>query len=147
MGASCSGSTACGGVTMSDERHEIRLREAVSGSPPDLLDKIKDAIENLFDCSVYAAGGYIKGKSDQEVAKAAEIKAKALSHLGNLELDRQRLLAERDKLLCDDKQKMYELKTKRLEAIVNSLVRLQELNVKVQIEVVTEKLIEAMEEF
>ncbi len=91
---------------MDSERHQIRLREANSENPPDLLEKIKDAIDKLFDNSVSAASGFIKGKSDQELAKASEIKAQALAHLGNLELDRQRLLAERDKLFCDDKQKM-----------------------------------------
>jgi hypothetical protein len=131
---------------MYNERHQIQLREVKPENPPDLLDQIKEAIEKLFGDSVSAAGGFIKGKSDQELAKASEIKAQALSHLGNLELERQRLVAERDKLLCDDKQKMYELKTKRLEAIVNCLVRLQEMNVKVQLEVVIEKLINAMEE-
>jgi hypothetical protein len=129
-----------------NESHQIRLREVGSDNPPDLLDKIKDSIERLFDSSVSGAGGYVKGKGEQELAKASEIKAQALSHLGNLELERQRLLAERDKLISEDKQKMYELKTKRLEAIVNCLVRLQEMNVKVQIDVVIEKLIQAMED-
>jgi hypothetical protein len=129
-----------------EERHQIRLREATSGSPSDLLDRIKDAIDELFDCSVSAAGGYVKGKSEQELAKAAEIKAKAFSQLANLDLERQRLLAERDRLLREDRQKMYELKTQRLEAIVNSLVRLKELGVEVQIEVVVERLLRAIEE-
>lgn len=130
-----------------NDRHEIRLREATSGSPPDLLDRIKDAIDELFDCSVSAAGGYVKGKSDQELAKAAEIKAQAFSHLANLDLERQRLLTERDRLLREDRQKMYELKTQRLEAIVNTLVRLQEMGVQVQIEVLVERLLKAMEEY
>ena len=128
-----------------NERHQIQLREAAPENPPDLLDRIRGAIDELFDCSVSATGGYIKGKSDQELAKAAEIKTKAFSHLANLDLERQRLLAERDKLLREDRQKMYELKTKRLETIINSLVRLQEMGVKVQIEVVVERLIKAME--
>lgn len=129
-----------------DERHQIQLREAASGNPPDLLERIKDAIDELFDCSVSAAGGYVKGKSEQELAKAAEIKAKAFSQLANLDLERQRLLAERDRLLREDRQKMYELKTQRLEAIINSLIRLQEMGVKVHIEIVVERLLKAIEE-
>jgi hypothetical protein len=132
---------------MNNERHQIRLREASPGNPPELLDRIKDAIDELFDCSISAAGGYVKGKSDQELAKAAEIKAKAFSHLANLDLERQRLLAERDKLLCEDRQKMYELKTQRLEAIINSLIKLKEMGTNVQIEIVVERLIKAMEEY
>jgi hypothetical protein len=131
-----------------NERHEIRLREASSENPPELLDRIKDAIDELFDVSVSAAGGFVKGKSDQELAKASEIKAKAFSHLANLDLERQRLLTERDRLLREDRQKMYELKTQRLEAVINSLVKLREMNVNVQIEVLVEKLIVgAMEEY
>jgi hypothetical protein len=130
-----------------DERHQIRLREAASGNPQDLLNRIKDAIDELFDCSVSAAGGFIKGKSDQELAKASEIKAKAFSHLASLDLERERLLTERDKLLSEDRQKMYELKTHRLEAIISSLIKLQEMGAKVHIEVVVERLIEAMEEY
>jgi hypothetical protein len=129
-----------------NERHQIRLREVSSENPPELLDRIKDAIDELFDCSVSSAGGYIKGKSDQEVAKAAEIKTKAFAHLANLDLERQRLLTERDKYLREDKQKMYELKTLRLEAIISSLVKLQAMGATVQIEVVVERLINAMEE-
>ena len=132
---------------MNNERHQIRLREASQGNPPELLDRIKEAIDELFDCSVSAAGGYVKGKSDQELAKAAEIKAKAFSHLANLDLDRQRLLSERDRLLREDRQKMYELKTQRLEAIISSLIKLQEMGANVQIEIVVERLIKAMEEY
>lgn len=145
MGTSDPFITACGGVVM-DERHQIRLRETKSGNPPDLLDKIQEAINELFDCSVSGAGNFVKGKGGQELAKAEEIKAKAIACLADLEFERQRLLAERDKLILEDKQKMYELKTQRLEAVVNSLVRLKELGVNVQAEVVVQQLFASMNE-
>jgi hypothetical protein len=129
-----------------NEHHRIRLRESAPENPPDLLDRIKDAIDELFDCSVSAAGGFVKGKGEQELAKAAEIKAKAFSHLANLDLERQRLLTERDRLLREDRQKMYELKTQRLETVINILIKLQEMGVKVQIEVAAETLLKAIEE-
>lgn len=121
---------------MSDNQHEITLREAEPGNPSELLDRIKDAIDELFDCGVSSAGDYVKGKSSQEVAKASEIKAKAFAHLANLDLERQRLISERDKALAEDRQKMYELKTQRLQAVVNSLIKLKQMGVEIQIDVI-----------
>ena len=45
-----------------NERHRISLRESAPGSPPDILDRVKDAIDELFDYGVSAAGNYVKGK-------------------------------------------------------------------------------------
>ncbi|MBP0022310.1 MAG: hypothetical protein J7647_32735 [Cyanobacteria bacterium SBLK] len=128
------------------ERHEIVLLEAGSNNPPDLLDRIKSAVDELFDDGVSAAGGYVKGKGEQELAKAAEIKTKAFAHLANLELERERLLTERDKVSREDKQKMYELKTQRLDAVMGSLIKLKELGVEIQLEVIVNRLLSAMDE-
>jgi hypothetical protein len=130
---------------MNNEHHQITLREVTPENPPKILEKMTEALEEILGKGVSAAGDFIKGKSGQELAKVSEIEAQAHSHLDNLELERQRLVAERDKSICDDNQKMYELKTKRLEAIVNCLVRLKEMDVNVQL-VVSEKLIKAMDE-
>lgn len=101
-----------------------------------LCTKIKNTVEELLDDSVSAGSNYLKGKGNQEVAKATEIKAKAISYIGNLDIERQRLLTERDKIIREDKQKMYELKTQRLQEVVNSLLRLKELGADIDINVI-----------
>ena len=128
-----------------DEHHHIRMRQ-LPGSPPDLLDQLKESIEKLFECSVAGAANYIQGRGEQESAKASEIKAKALAQLGTLELERQRLITERDKAIHDHKRQMYELKTKRLTEVVNCLTRLQEFGVTVNLQVVADKLVQAIDE-
>lgn len=130
-----------------NERHRISLRESAPGNPPDILDRVKDAIDELFDYSVSAAGNYVKGKGSQETARAAEVRAKALSHLGNLDLERQKLIAERDQVIREDRQKMYELRTQRLTAIIDRLTKLKEIGVDIQMEVVIGQLLRAMEEY
>lgn len=129
-----------------NDRHQIRLHEASSDNPPELLDKMRDSINELFDCSVSAAGSFVKGKSEQELAKAVEIKTKAFSHLANLDLERQRLLVEQNQLIREDKQKMYELRTQRLEAVINSLEKLQKMGAKVKMETFEDILVKAMQE-
>ncbi len=133
-----------------DERHNIVLRQASSDNPPDLLTQLKQSIEELCNLSLGAAGDYLSGKGQQEVAKALEIKTQALQRLGGLESERQRLLMEREKMLRDDRAKMYELETQRilaenerikaatesLQKIVDSVARLKEMGVEVRLEVV-----------
>jgi hypothetical protein len=129
-----------------NDHHQIRLHETSSDNPPELLDKMRDSINELFDCSVSAAGSFVKGKSEQELAKAVEIKTKAFSHLANLDLERQRLLVEQNQLIRGDKQKMYELRTQRLEAVINSLEKLQKMGAKVKMETFEDILVKAMQE-
>lgn len=129
-----------------DERHKINLQEAGGNNPPEILDKLKNTVEELFDESVYAGSNYLQGKGNQEIAKATEIKAKAISYIGNLDLERQRLLTERDKIMREDKQKMYELKTQRLQEVVNSLLRLKELGANIDINIIANTLIKSINE-
>jgi hypothetical protein len=79
-------------------------------------------------------------EEEQEVAKAAEIRASALEKLGRLELERQKLIQERDAALREDlneqarvemahKQRMYELRTQRLREVVEALKALKDLGV------------------
>lgn len=128
-----------------NERHRLRMRE-LPGSPPDILDKLRESIEELFDCGLEGATEYVKGKTRQESAKANEIKAKALAQLGNLELERRRLIDERDRSVAEHERSMYELRTKRLNEVVNSLIKLRELGVEVNLEVVATSLVNALNE-
>ena len=128
-----------------DERQRIRMRQ-LPGSSPDLLEQIKASIEELFECSLAGATNYVQGRGEQESAKAAEIKAKALAQLGNLELERQRLIDERDKAVAEHKRTMYELRTQRLNEVVSSLIRLKEMEAPVNLEVVVNLLVQAANE-
>lgn len=130
---------------MSEDRHRIRMRQ-IPGSPPDLLDKLMESIEELFDCGVSGATNYVQGRGEQESAKASEIKAKALAQLGGLELERRKLIDERDKAIAEDRRLMYELRTQRLKEVVDSLIRLKEMSVSVNLEVVVGMLVQAVKE-
>lgn len=127
-----------------DERQRIRMSQLPGGLPN--LHQIRAAIETLCDSGVAGADDYVRGRGAQESAKAAEIKAKALAALADLDLERQRLIDERDKAIDEHQQKMYELRTQRLKEVVNSLVRLKELGVSVDLEVVANTLIQAVSE-
>lgn len=111
-----------------------------------MLEQLKDSIEELFECGLIGATNYVQGRGQQESAKAAEIKAKALAQLGTLELERQRLVDERDKAIAEHKQTMYELRTQRLKEVVDSLVRLRDMGVPVQLELVAQVLMQSAEE-
>lgn len=126
-----------------EELHRIHLSEVGPENPPDLLKKIKESIEELLDVGFSGAGQFVKGKSQQETAKALEIRAKAFQNLADLELERERLLNERNKIILEDNQKMFELKTKRLEVVLNCLIKLKESGVNIDIEVVVGSLLQS----
>lgn len=118
---------------MSD-RHEIALRETIgpTPNPPGLLAELRDLVVEFFPDAAESGSRWFRGKSEQEIAKAIEIRASALEKLGRLELERQKLLRERDEALLKaqseqdrdrtaHQQKMYELRTERLKAVVEAL--------------------------
>ena len=126
---------------MSD-RHDIAFREATEPgpNPPGLIAELRDLVMDLFPVTATSGVRYLVGKGEQEIAKAAEIRASALEKLGRLELERQKLVQERDAALRDDlneqvrdemnhEQKMYELKTQRLRDVVECLKHLKEMGV------------------
>lgn len=128
-----------------DERHHIRMRQ-LPGSSPELLQELRQelrkAIEELFDCSLAGAMNYVQGRGEQESAKAAEIKTKALAQLENLDLERQKLIDERDKAIAEDRRLMCELRTQRQKEVVDSLIRLKEMGVSVDLEFVARVLVQ-----
>ena len=65
-------------------------------------------------------------------------------HLGGLELERQKFVAERDAASAQSSQRQYELQTERLKAVVDSLLTLKQLGADVRLEVVADRLIAAM---
>jgi len=126
------------------DRYKLTLRESAPGSPPDLLERIKETIDDLSDCGTSTESDYIRQENLQEISRANSLREKALGYLADLESERQALLSEREQLRCEDRQKMYELKTKRIEVVISSLARLQELGVEIRLEVFMEPLILAL---
>jgi len=129
------------------ERHDIVLREATgpSPTPPALITELRDIIKDVFPETVedLARSGtrWWKGKSEQEIAKAMEIRASAMEKLGRLEIERQKLLNEREESLgkAQTEQKrdeqayklrMFELKTQRLKELVDAFKVIKEMGIK-----------------
>ncbi len=124
------------------ERLDIAARE-VTGSrpnPPSLLSRLREIILQVFADVAESGGSWLKGRGDQETAKAGEIRAATLEKVEGLEHDRLRLIQERDALLLKvtseqerdrmaHEQKMYELKTQRIKEVVVALQTLKDLGV------------------
>lgn len=148
------------------EHGEIISREAGDDNPPGLLADLKQQVSELFDGSGESGGKWIKGKADQETAKAAEIRAGIMNMLGQLEIERERLIKERDetkkKFRAEGKkernrheEKMYDLETQRIEAearaqaakaeamknAVQALRELRDLGVEVTLDIVQQALL------
>lgn len=75
---------------------EIRIRPSDPNDPPDILRDLVAQVHELLPTTGEAAGSWLRGKSQQELAKAAEIRANILGRLGELDLERQRLIQERE---------------------------------------------------
>ncbi len=136
------------------DRHDITLREAEGGGPPGWLDEIKRAVGELFSESEHFGKNYLKGKGEAELAKAAEIKARVLTALGNLDLQRQSLIEQRDNAIRSEqadfakaamahRQKMYELRTQRLKEVVEAAKTLKELGVTIDLTELAEEVVSA----
>ena len=139
------------------DRHDITLREAEGGGPPGVLDELKRAVGELFPETKTFAKNYVRGKGEVELAKVAEIKGRVLASLGNLEIERQRLIEDRNQRLRSDEndlakaamghaEKMYELKTQRLKTLVETAVALKDLGVRINLTKVAKELVSALAE-
>lgn len=139
------------------DRHDITLREAEGEGPPDWLEEVKRAVGELFAESETAAKKFVRGKGEQEVAKAMEIKARVFTALGNLDLERHRLIEDRDRAIRSDEKelamaamehraKMYELKTQRLKELVEAAKALKELGVRINLTEIGKELIRALKD-
>jgi hypothetical protein len=135
------------------EHHDIVLREAFGSqpNPPGLIVELRDLIRDVFPETVEdlarSGTGWLRGKSQQEIAKAMEIRASAMEKLGKLEIERLKLIRERDEVILKEgtqrnrdelahKQRMFELKTERLKAVVDALRVVKDLDVKLSVRIV-----------
>ena len=128
------------------EQHDIAITEADGPNPPDLLKYIVEQVEKLVPGASNSAGLFVRGKGETEIAKAAEIRARVITAIGQLEHERQRLVHERDVAIraaenehardqMAHEEKMFELKTQRLKAVVQALEQLAALGIDVTLEV------------
>lgn len=147
---------------MSDKRDDIILRPAREGGSPDLLGELVAAVEKLIPAAGKGGGKWIGGKGEQEVAKAAEIRARVMSMIGELQIERDRLIQERESAKeaarqtktqerHRHKERMHELATQRIDTEADALQKktealnkaidamksLRDLGVEVEIEVVS----------
>ncbi len=137
---------------MSEERLDITVRPANPTDRPNLIAELVDAVNNLIPAAGEGGSKWLRGKGEQEMAKVAEIKARVLTMLGNLENERQRLIHDREQARKAALQagqaeknrhteKMYELETQRMEAkaraikdAVEALRALRDMGVEITIE-------------
>jgi len=79
------------------ERHDIILHQHEDGpNPPDLLQQIVEDIKKLVPETGKAARKWLRAKGDQECAKVQEIKARIFEKIGQFEIERQRIIQQRD---------------------------------------------------
>lgn len=142
-----------------DESHDIILRQADDGpNPPYLLQQILDDVKELFPTATKAAGNILRGKGQQEVLKAQEIKARIVERVGQLEIERQRLIYEREEAerkaqlqqqrdrnthaerLIELEIERHREKTESLEKIIMCVKSLQEIGVEINMEIVSKAL-------
>ena len=115
-------------------RNDITLREGDGPNPPDLLEQLKTELESLLFTGTKSGRRWLFGKSEQEVAKAVEIKTRVIAEIAKIQNDCQRLRDERDAAAAGTKNeqhkndqhhkaRMYELETERFKAKADALLK------------------------
>ena len=137
------------------DRHDIILRQYEDGpNPPDLLQQIVDDIKKLVPETGKSARKWMRAKGDQELAKVQEIKVRVYEKIGQLEIERQRLIQQREEaerkaeLELQREKDKHELSVRELEIkwfkeranalreVVHCIVMLKELGIEVDINVI-----------
>lgn len=137
------------------ERHDVVLHQNDDGpNPPDLLRQIVEDVKKLVPETSEAARKYVKGKGEQEVAKAQEIKARIYEIIAKLEIERQRLIQQHDeaewKAELELQRGQYEIeraerelevqrfkeRTHALREVVDCIVKLKENGIEVNIRLI-----------
>jgi len=138
-----------------DERMDITLRKLGSPDDKSAIKELKQAFAQLLPDSVDSAQKWVKGKGEREIAKAAEIKTRIYSAIDQIENNRRkhvlaRKVAERKAQQAErenqrqHEEKMYKLRTERLKVAVDRLIRLREMGVQIEMEVIAEQLMSAI---
>lgn len=100
------------------ERHDAFIRQVEAPDSPNPLQQIvedlKRDLTELVPVASQALRKYVGSKGEEAVARVQEIKARIYENIGRLEIERQRLLKERD-----DARQKYDLEAKRDENMHN----------------------------
>ena len=97
------------------ERYEVPVRRSDDGhNRPDVLQQILAEINEAFPGTLKGLTNVVKGKGQQQLAKARETQANILKIIVLLDLERQR---SKDAHL----ERMYQLETQRLQAKAKAL--------------------------
>jgi hypothetical protein len=143
------------------ERHEIILRPAEGENPADLLKQIVEDVKKLVPTAGKAVRKYVEAKGDEAEARVGEIKARIYEKIAQFEIERQRLIqqrdlarqkvkrqARRDRDARRAKTKELELqllreRTQALHDVVDCIVKLRELGIEIDLKLI-QKVQEAM---
>ena len=150
---------------MEEKQNDIVLRQAEG---LDVLQELLQDVRKLMPTAAESAGNYLKGKGIQEIAKAQDIYANVAQKIGQLELERQRLVAERNQALRKaeleedhnkrkislkreiakkkHEERMFELKNQRLHEIVETLKACRDSGIEVDIQLITKALYDVLGE-
>jgi len=138
------------------ERNDIILREEGGDGEGKILRELKQAVDQLFPTAIDSTRKWIKGKSEQEVAKVAEIKSKVYAQIGKMENERIKLIQDRDIAIKNaeitekdnlrkHQREMYDLRTKRMKEVIDSILCLKNIGAEIDLEVIISSLMSAME--
>ncbi|MDP9178493.1 MAG: hypothetical protein M3O61_12505 [Gemmatimonadota bacterium] len=141
--------------TGGDLEHELELSEASPKAPVGLLPRLLQQIRDYLPGLAAAGEQYLQAKVAQETLKALEIRARIRAQLDTVEIERQRMIAERDERsraaaraeeneTAQREARLIELETQRLEAMARAaaaLKALQELGVNIDIEVLRQRVL------
>jgi len=137
------------------ERHDIILRQHEDKTnPPDLLRQIIQDVKKLVPETGKSARKWMRAKGDQELAKVQEIKARVYEKIGQLEIERQRLIQQRDedmrkaelerqrqqdehdRDMREQEIHIFKERTQALREVVDCIVRLKEKGIEVDLELI-----------
>jgi hypothetical protein len=101
----------------------LREEEGPQPNPPNLIREIKQLLNEILENAAPhpLPSETVWVKSEEEGSKAREIQTLVMEKLEALEAEREKLLKDRDEVQLKHKERMFELKIERFNAIVRAL--------------------------
>lgn len=139
---------------MSAEKMDVSLKPVEKSDSAEIFRELQDQIRKLIPDAGKSGRRWLRGKSDQELAKGAEIWAAIEAKLGQLDIDRQRLVQDRDALATINRREnkkeknrhdevMFKLETERMTAKADALAKmltavkgLQDMGIEIDVTIV-----------
>ena len=137
-----------------NERHDITLRPAEGENPPDLLRQIVEDVKKLVPEGGKTARKWVRAKGNEAEARVREIQARVYKEIAELDIERQRLIQDRDEawqkaeLEAQRDKNAYEARLKELELqrfhekvqalheVVDCIVKLRDRGIEINLKVV-----------